>query len=149
MIISVLSTIISSMNSGDNSYHFTYGKKGYYNLLGDDKDFPGVIYDTDSPFNLLPKQSGYIGEVYKPKLYFLFLSDLDWKPEEQDVKCITPAIVAAREFITRCQNANDLIDDIKVLGDAKQHINLLDENASGIEVDFEIKLKIDASICVT
>lgn len=149
MIISVLTTIVAAMDANGDSFHFDYGKKGYQNLIEDEKLFPGVLYDTDSPFELQIAQSGYIGEVYKPRLLFLYKSELDWKPVQHDTDAIIPAIAALRQFITRCQNADDLIDSINIIGDVTQHINLLDVNASGVIAQFEIKLKITASECVT
>jgi hypothetical protein len=137
------------MNSGGHDYHFDYGKKGYLNLSQDEALFPGVLYDTQSPFELNPTQSGYIGEIYKPKLLFIFKSQGDWTPEQHDVNCITPAIAAAREFITRCQNATDLFDSIDVIGDGQQFINAFDVNGSGVIIEFKIKLRTNASVCVS
>lgn len=149
MIISVLNTIVGDMNSGGKSYHFDYGQEGFLNLIEDEAEFPGVLYNTRSVFDLFANQTGYISETYKPNMFFLFKSELEWTPEQHDVNCIQPAIKAAKEFVTRCQNANDLINSIVISPGAREHINLLDANASGIEINFEIQLKIEASICVT
>lgn len=148
MIISVLSNIVSLMQSGGNSYHFDFGKKGVQNLIADEKTFPGVIYDQESTMSLVPRQSGYIGEIYKPRLLILFKSELEWTPEQHDTNCITPAISAAREFISLCQNDDANIDEVNTSGDAVSVINIFDVNASGLLIQMEIKLRTNASVCV-
>lgn len=149
MIISVLSKIVAAMNPGGLKFKFDYGLSGYYNLTtGNSKFNQYVIYDTMSVINLLPRQSGHTDEEFDTILFFLKKSELDWTSEQHDVKCIQPMIVAAKQFITRCQDDNEFINSIEVLGGARQHINLLDVNASGIEVKFRIQLRTASSICI-
>lgn len=148
MIISVLKAIVGAMNSGGHDYHFDHGKKGFLNLVEDEADFPGVLYDTLSTLGLNVTMSGYVGELEKPILSFLFKSELDWTHEQHEVNCLNPARLAIREFITLCQNSDSMIDSITIIGDATPLINVFDTNASGFLVPFEIKLKTELSICV-
>lgn len=137
------------MQTNGGKYQFDYGKKGYYNMSTSTKKFDKyVIFDTTSLFDLLARQSGHIDEEFEPILFFLKKSELGWTPAQHDVNCIQPMIKAAKEFVTLMQNSNELVNSIEILGGAKMHINLLDANASGIEVKFKIELRTADPICV-
>lgn len=153
MIISVLTDIVGDMNIGTVQdslpFKFDYGLSGYYNLSTGNSLFERyVIYDTMSTIDLLARQSGHTDTKFNVILFFLFKSEQDWLPAQHDEFCIQPAIIAAKQFITRCQDANDVINSIKPKAGARQHINLLDVNASGIEVTFEIELRTKDPICL-
>ncbi len=145
-MIGTISNIVSQMTANSDTFTFEYGKRGYINVLEDELLLPAVIYDTESVFNLNPNQSGYIGESGRPILSFMYKSELDWTPAQHYTNCILPAINAARQFISLCQDSN-LIDEISV-GDGREFINLLDKNTSGIQFQFTIKLNVNKSVCI-
>lgn len=146
-MIGTISNIVSQLTANGDTFTFEYGKRGYINVLEDNLLLPAVIYDTESIFNLNPIQSGFIGESGRPILSFMYKSELDWTPSQHHTHCILPAINAARQFISLCQDSN-LIDEISV-GDGREFINLLDKNTSGIQFPFDIKLNVDKTVCAT
>jgi len=145
-MLSTIRNIVAQMNANGDTFSFEMGKKGYLNLLADEQQFPAVLLNFDSTLGLDPKESGFIGEDGDIVLLFLYKSELEWTPTQQDENCISPSLEAVRQFISLCQDADD-IDEITVNGKGNILINLLDECASGLQFSFTIKLNVNKSVC--
>ena len=146
-MLTTVRNIVSQMTANGDTFSFECGKQGYLNLLADEMAFPAVLFDFNSTLGFDPKESGFIGENGNIVLYFLYKSELEWTPTEQNDNCIVPTVAAIRQFISLCQDSDD-IDEIIVNNDGVLHFNLLDECASGIQLTFKIIKNVNKSVCI-
>ena len=150
MIFTVLDNIVQAMNSNGKSYVLDVGWAEWLNKSLDEFDATKglVLFDSDSPFVLTTTQSGRILEVHKPSLFFAFKADLDWTPLQHDTNCVTPAIIAAKEMITRLEQDNTNVDSVSVASDGVALFNQKDVNISGILIQLQVELRVNPTICV-
>lgn len=151
MIISIVENLVNQLNVNGITFGFGHGAQYWANLLEDEFDFgefQGLIY-LDQPITTEYQLTagGYIGEFYPITLFFMLKSELEWLPTEHDTECIEPANNAIRQFISICQDRNDLIDEV-LDASALEFINLLDVNVSGKTLTIKLKPRINASVCV-
>jgi len=151
MIISIVQTLVNQLNVSGLTYGFGHGAQYWANLLNDEfdfGDFKGIVY-LDQPIttDYQLTAGGYIGEFYNISLFFMLKSELDWLPAEHDFNCIEPANNAIRQFISICQAANELIDEVSDPS-AVEFINLLDVNVSGKILTIKLKPRINAGVCI-
>ncbi len=158
MIIQIVEQIVNQLSvtatiDGDTNqlkFGFGHGAQYFANLQNDEfdfGDFDGIVY-LDQPITTEYQLTagGYIGEFYAITLFFMMKSDLEWLPAEHDEKCIGPANLAIRQFISLCQDRNDLIDEVDN-ATALEFINMLDVNVSGKSLNINLKIKVNASVC--
>ena len=150
MIIDIVKHITEQLDVGGFKYGFGHGPSHWSNLVNDEFDFgefQGICF-LDQPITTTYQVSagGYIGETYDINLFFMLKSEFDWTPEQHEEFCIDPANNAVRQFITLCQNANDIIDAV---GNptALEFINLLNVNVSGKSLSVTIKSRLNVSVC--
>jgi hypothetical protein len=151
MIVSIVETLVNQLNVNGITFGFGHGAQYWANLLEDEFDFgefQGLIY-LDQPITTEYQLTagGYIGEFYPITLFFMLKSELEWLPTEHDTECIEPANNAIRQFISICQDRNDLIDEVSDPS-AYEFINLLDVNVSGKSLTIKLKPRINNSVCV-
>ena len=131
-------------------FGFGHGPQHWANLKNDEFDFgkfDGIAF-LDQPITTEYQLTagGYIGEFYPITLFFMMKSELDWTPEQHEENCIDPCNNAIRQFISICQDRNDLIDEVSN-ATALEFINLLNVNVSGKSLNINIKPRINASVC--
>lgn len=148
MIISIIDSIVTTMNADprNDDFCFGHGQQYFSNILNDEKTFPCIFLDQPIENDYQLNQGGYIGETYTIKIFFMYKSELDWLPTDHDVNCIQPANQAIRDFISTCQ-ASTLIDSISTAS-AIEYINLLDVNVSGKILTVTIVPTINKEVCV-
>ena len=151
MIVSIIQTLVNQLSTNGISFGFGLGAQYWANLAEDEfdfGDFQAIVY-LDQPIttDYQLTAGGYIGEFYPITLFFMFKSELEWLPEEHDSKCIEPANIAIRQFISICQSRNDLIDEVSDPS-ALEFTNLLDVNVSGKSLSIKLKPRINVPVCV-
>jgi hypothetical protein len=148
MIISILNTIVTSLKSGTDTFAFGYGPEYFANIELDEATFPVIYLDQPVPNDYLLTAGGYIGETYPINLIFMYKSEMDDTPAQLETKCINPANLAIRQFISACQSST-LIDEISnTTGLEFTHLPGLDVGVSGKTLTITIKPNINASVCI-
>ena len=150
MIVTIVQHLVNQLNVSGVTYEFGLGARFWANLLEDEHDFvanKGIVY-LDQPIttDYQLTAGGFIGEFYPITLFFMLKSELDWLPEEHEVNCIEPANNAVRQFISLCQNANELINEVSDPS-ALEFYNLLDVNVSGKSLTIKLKPRIYPGVC--
>ena len=151
MIVSIVQTLVNQLNVNGITFGFGHGAQYWANLLEDEFDFgefKGLVF-LDQPIttDYQLTAGGFIGEFYPITLFFMLKSELEWLPAEHDLECIEPANNAIRQFISICQDRNDLIDEVSDPS-ALEFINLLDVNVSGKSLTLKLKLRNYPGVCV-
>lgn len=151
MIISIIEQLVAQLDVNGVTYDFNHGASHWANLLNDEFEFSdskGIVF-LDQPITTEYQVTagGYIGEFYPVTLFFMLKSEMDYTPQEHEVNCIEPANNAVRQFISICQDRNDLIDEVSS-PTALEFINLLDVNVSGKSLSIRLKPRINTGVCV-
>lgn len=151
MIITALTTTVAALNLTPALPALSHGSRSWSNYIADDKLHKFVHLDSPIADNIDLLQSGAIIRNYPVVLLFLWKSEIDWTPQQHDVKCIQPARLAVNKFLSLCQTITDstgekLFDEVK---DAKEMeiINIFDANFSGIMLSVTLKPRYFTSIC--
>jgi hypothetical protein len=150
MIVSIVQTLVSQLNVNGITFDFGLGANYWANLVEDEFDFAagkGLVY-LDQPIttDYQLTAGGFIGEFYPITLFFMLKSELEWLPMEHEINCIEPANLAVRQFISICQDRNDLIDEVSDAS-ALEFINLLDVNVSGKSLQIKLKPRNYPGVC--
>jgi hypothetical protein len=151
MIVSIVQSLVNQLNVNGVQFGFGLGAQYWANLVEDEFDFgpfQAIVY-LDQPIttDYQLTAGGFIGEFYPITLFFMFKSELEWLPLEHEVNCIEPANQAIRQFISICQDRNDLIDEVSDPS-AIEFINLLDVNVSGKSLSLKLKPRVYPPVCV-
>ena len=150
MIVPIIEQLVNQLNVNGITFGFGHGAQYWANLCEDEfdfGDFKALVY-LDQPITTEYQLTagGFIGEFYPVTLFFMFKSELEWKPTEHQTECIQPAHLAIRQFISLCQNRNDLIDEVSD-ATALEFINLLDVNVSGKSLSLTLKPRFYPGVC--
>ena len=135
----------NTLNIGGDSFRFYHGDKGFQNLESDEKNYPAVYLDEPITNEDLIVSSGAIYEKYALVLVILYLSDLEWTPEQHDVE-IQKARLVKNQLLSKLYHDPRIkeISNYKTL----EFINMFDVNCSGVTLSLYLTPQINNSVCV-
>lgn len=122
------------------------GQKWLQNVKADNVAFPCVFLDR--PIQWKPAKVGkyaYRQEVYSPVMLFAEKSRPEWTQEQHD-EVIERQRVRVGQFLETLDNHPD-VDVIVGEPQCVDLMNFLDQNLTGVSLQFVVRLNVDAAVC--
>jgi hypothetical protein len=142
----LISDKVALMSANNESYSFLHSDKDWQNLNADEELLPAVYMDMPIRYRTSTSVTGYKEKTYILMLLFLFKSELDYTPEQQE-EAMTKAENAQTEFEILLDNDPDNISKWTA-GECYQVLNLFDCNMSGVVMPLEISIRNTDSVCI-
>jgi len=145
-IKNLISFKVAQMDANNESYSFLHSEKDWQNLNGDQAILPAVYMDMPIKYRTKTSVTGYKEKTYILMLLFIFKSELDDSPDQQETTFLK-AENAQQQFEIILDNDSDNISTW-TSGECIQVLNLFDCNMSGIMMPLEITLRNNDSVCL-
>jgi hypothetical protein len=142
----LISDKVALMDANNESYSFLHSEKDWQNLNGDEAILPAVYLDMPIKYRTKTSVTGYKEKTYILMLLFLFKSELDDEPSQQE-QTFLKAENAQQQFEIILDNDADNISTW-TSGECMQVLNLFDCNMSGVLMPLEITLRNNDSVCL-
>ena len=142
----LISDKVALMDANNESYSFLHSEKDWQNLNGDEAILPAVYLDMPIKYRTKTSVTGYKEKTYVLMLLFLFKSELDDEPSQQE-QTFLKAENAQQQFEIILDNDADNISSW-TSGECMQVLNLFDCNMSGVLMPLEITLRNNDSVCL-
>lgn len=142
----LISDKVALMDANNESYSFLHSEKDWQNLNGDEAILPAVYLDMPIKYRTKTSVTGYKEKTYVLMLLFLFKSELDDEPSQQE-QTFLKAENAQQQFEIILDNDADNIS-AWTSGECMQVLNLFDCNMSGVLMPLEITLRNNDSVCL-
>lgn len=142
----LISDKVALMDANNESYSFLHSEKDWQNLNGDEAILPAVYLDMPIKYRTKTNVTGYKEKTYVLMLLFLFKSELDDEPSQQE-QTFLKAENAQQQFEIILDNDADNISTW-TSGECMQVLNLFDCNMSGVLMPLEITLRNNDSVCL-
>lgn len=142
----LISDKVALMDANNESYSFLHSEKDWQNLNGDEAILPAVYLDMPIKYRTKTSVTGYKEKTYVLMLLFLFKSELDDEPNQQE-QTFLKAENAQQQFEIILDNDADNISTW-TSGECMQVLNLFDCNMSGVLMPLEITLRNNDSVCL-
>lgn len=142
----LISDKVALMDANNESYSFLHSEKDWQNLNGDEAILPAVYLDMPIKYRTKTSVTGYKEKTYVLMLLFLFKSELDDEPSQQE-QTFLKAENAQQQFEIILDNDADNISTW-TSGECMQVLNLFDCNMSGVLMPLEITLRNNDSVCL-
>lgn len=142
----LISDKVALMDANNESYSFLHSEKDWQNLNADEEILPAVYLDMPIKYRTKTSVTGYKEKTYILMLLFLFKSELDDEPSQQE-QTFLKAENAQQQFEIILDNDADNISTW-TSGECMQVLNLFDCNMSGVLMPLEITLRNNDSVCL-
>lgn len=142
----LISDKVALMDANNESYSFLHSEKDWQNLNADEEILPAVYLDMPIKYRTKTSVTGYKEKTYVLMLLFLFKSELDDEPSQQE-QTFLKAENAQQQFEIILDNDADNISTW-TSGECMQVLNLFDCNMSGVLMPLEITLRNNDSVCL-
>lgn len=142
----LISDKVALMDANNESYSFLHSEKDWQNLNGDEAILPAVYLDMPIKYRTKTSVTGYKEKTYVLMLLFLFKSELDDGPSQQE-QTFLKAENAQQQFEIILDSDADNISTW-TSGECMQVLNLFDCNMSGVLMPLEITLRNNDSVCL-
>lgn len=142
----LISDKVALMDANNESYSFLHSEKDWQNLNADEEILPAVYLDMPIKYRTKTSVTGYKEKTYVLMLLFLFKSELDDEPSQQE-QTFLKAENAQQQFEIILDNDADNISSW-TSGECMQVLNLFDCNMSGVLMPLEITLRNNDSVCL-
>jgi hypothetical protein len=142
----LISDKVALMDANNESYSFLHSEKDWQNLNADEEILPAVYLDMPIKYRTKTSATGYKEKTYILMLLFLFKSELDDSPGQQE-ETFLKAENAQQQFEIILDNDADNIASW-TSGECIQVLNLFDCNMSGVMMPLEITLRNNDSVCL-
>lgn len=142
----LISDKVALMDANGDSFSFLHSEKDWQNLNADEEILPAVYLDMPIKYRTKTSLTGYKEKTYILMLLFLYKSELDDSPEQQE-QTFVKAENSQQQFEMLLDDDSDNIVNY-VAGECMQVLNLFDCNMSGVLMPLEITLRNTDSVCL-
>lgn len=142
----LISDKVALMDANGDSFSFLHSEKDWQNLNADEEILPAVYLDMPIKYRTKTSLTGYKEKTYILMILFLYKSELDDSPEQQE-QTFVKAENSQQQFEMLLDDDSDNIVSY-VAGECIQVLNLFDCNMSGVLMPLEITLRNTDSVCL-
>lgn len=142
----LISDKVALMNANGDSFSFLHSEKDWQNLNADEEILPAVYLDMPIKYRTKTSLTGYKEKTYILMILFLYKSELDDSPEQQE-QTFVKAENSQQQFEMLLDDDSDNVVSY-VAGECIQVLNLFDCNMSGVLMPLEITLRNTDSVCL-
>lgn len=142
----LISNKVALMDANGDSFSFLHSEKDWQNLNADEEILPAVYLDMPIKYRTKTSLTGYKEKTYILMILFLYKSELDDSPEQQE-QTFVKAENSQQQFEMLLDDDSDNVVSY-VAGECMQVLNLFDCNMSGVLMPLEITLRNTDSVCL-
>lgn len=142
----LISDKVALMDANGDSFSFLHSEKDWQNLNADEEILPAVYLDMPIKYRTKTSLTGYKEKTYILMILFLYKSELDDSPEQQE-QTFVKAENSQQQFEMLLDDDSDNVVSY-VAGECIQVLNLFDCNMSGVLMPLEITLRNTDSVCL-
>jgi hypothetical protein len=142
----LVSEKVALMDANGDSFYFLHSDKEWQNMKSDEADLPAVYLDMPVKYRVKTSLSGYKEISYIVGLMFLYKTELDDSPEQQEQTLIKAQKAQIQFEILLDNDADNVVSYTS--GECLQIPHEYDADLGGVIMPLEITLRNNDSVCL-